>query len=178
MKVSIFGSAQKVENARLEKHCQDIGLVLGNMKAVILTGASIGAPELVRQAALSQGSNSILYSPTKNIEEHGLLYDTIDLKDEAYEIKYISGFTARSLEMILNSDLCIVIGGRMGTLSEFTIAYEEGKDIIVFSNTGGIAESLEHIVSKANKDVLGKIHFVSNLEEFKTVIYRLSFNQV
>ena len=53
----------------------------------------------------------------------------------------------------------LVINGRVGTLSEFTIALEEGLHIAVLKNSGGIANHLEYIVSVARKEFPNKVIF-------------------
>ena len=50
-----------------------------------------------------------------------------------------------------SSDAVITICGRMGTLNEFTIAYEDNKPIGVLTDTGGMADFLKDIVDKSHR---------------------------
>jgi predicted Rossmann-fold nucleotide-binding protein len=61
--------------------------------------------------------------------------------------------------MIHDADMIILLNGRIGTLSEFTIALEEGKRVAVLTQTGGIADNLEYILSVAQKEFPGQIFF-------------------
>jgi hypothetical protein len=49
------------------------------------------------------------------------------------------------------TDIVVIIGGRSGTLGEFSIAYDEGKLIGVLSGTGGITSEIDNIVSIIRK---------------------------
>jgi predicted Rossmann-fold nucleotide-binding protein len=64
--------------------------------------------------------------------------------------------------MFNEADSILVLNGRMGTLSEFTIALEEGKRIGVITNTGGIADHLKKIMILANKDFPDQVFFSRN----------------
>lgn len=50
------------------------------------------------------------------------------------------GFKGRNVMNIRSSDIVIIFGGSIGTLHEFTIAYDEGKIIGVLEGTGGVAD--------------------------------------
>ena len=54
--------------------------------------------------------------------------------------------------MLKYVDAVIVINGRMGTLSEFTMAVEEGIPALVLKNTGGIADHLDYILGVVKKE--------------------------
>ena len=45
-----------------------------------------------------------------------------------------------------------IAGGRSGTLGEFAIAYDEGRLIGVLTDTGGVADMVDEIVTRMNKD--------------------------
>ena len=55
--------------------------------------------------------------------------------------------------MIKSVNGVLVINGRIGTLSEFTIALEEGLNIGVIKGTGGIVDHLEYIILIAKKNL-------------------------
>src|SRR3989344_7511153 len=44
----------------------------------------------------------------------------------------------RNVASIAVVDMAIIIGGRIGTMNEFTIAYDLGKKIGLFENSGGV----------------------------------------
>lgn len=158
MKISIIGSAEEKQNSKPKKLCKSIGNYLSQKDITLFTGGSSGIPgEIVKACDLNK-IKITAYSPDKNKISHNKRFDNLNSKYFS-RIKYIRGFTARSLQMINDSDAIIVIGGRIGTLSEFTIALEEGKKVLVIKNSGGIADHLEYILSVANKEFPNQIIF-------------------
>jgi len=45
----------------------------------------------------------------------------------------------------------IFVAGRVGTLNEFTIAFEDKKPIGILTGTGGISDELDHILEVAKR---------------------------
>jgi uncharacterized protein (TIGR00725 family) len=58
------------------------------------------------------------------------------------------GFMERDIINIRSADGVIIVGGGIGTLNEFTIAYDEGRPIGILTNSGGISNSIPHIVEE------------------------------
>ena len=50
------------------------------------------------------------------------------------------------------ADAVIIICGRIGTLNEFTIAYEDKKPLGVLTGTGGMSDMVKGIVEKSYRD--------------------------
>lgn len=135
---------------------------IDNLK--ILTGGCNGIlGEIIKQTK-SVNIRSKAYSPDKNKILHDKRLDNL-ASHHFNEIEYHEGFTSRSLSMIQNSDAVLVLNGRMGTLSEFSIALEEGKKVGVLTNTGGIADHLEQITLWTNKKFSKQLLFSNNPEE-------------
>lgn len=67
--------------------------------------------------------------------------------------------------MIHDADAVILMNGRIGTLSEFTIAVEEGKRVAVITETGGVADHLEYILDIAQKEFPGQVFFSNSIPE-------------
>jgi len=63
--------------------------------------------------------------------------------------------------MTRSSDGVIVICGRIGTLNEFTIAFEDDKPIGVLEGTGGTADMIREIVKRGRRGS-GKIVYDRN----------------
>jgi uncharacterized protein (TIGR00725 family) len=158
MKIAIFGSATSIVSKENKLLCKKVGKYLAQKKITVVTGGSHGIPGLVVLSAFKAGAKTEAYSPDKNRKEHHLRNDNLPLK-YFKKTKFIPGFTARSLAMIKDVDGVLVLNGRIGTLSEFTIALEEGSDISVLKNSGGIADHLEYIVSVAKKEFPNKVIF-------------------
>mgnify|MGYP001312985237 CR=1 FL=1 len=69
--------------------------------------------------------------------------------------------------MIYSSHVIIFIGGKMGTLNEFTIAFHEKKNIGVLKGAGGVSSLLPKIVSVCDK--IGEkdnVIFFSDVKDF------------
>jgi hypothetical protein len=68
-----------------------------------------------------------------------------------------------------SSDAIIVICGRIGTLNEFTIAFEDKKPIGVLVKSGGTADMIKSIVKKGRRGP-GKIVYDSDP---KTLVFKV-----
>jgi uncharacterized protein (TIGR00725 family) len=164
MKIAVLGSATNKISKENKHLCEKIGKYLAKKNITVATGGSHGIPGLVVSSAFKAGAETEAFSPDRNEREHHLRTDNLPLK-YFKNTKFIPGFTARSLAMIKNVDGVLVINGRIGTLSEFTIALEEGSDIAVLKNSGGIADHLEYIVSVAKKEFPNKVIFEVNYKK-------------
>ena len=71
------------------------------------------------------------------------------------------GYSGRNLLLTRASDAVLVSCGRMGTLNEFTISFEDDKVIGVLTETGGMADEIESILEKAHRGK-GKVIFDSD----------------
>jgi predicted Rossmann-fold nucleotide-binding protein len=73
--------------------------------------------------------------------------------------------------MIKNVDAAIILNGRIGTLSEFGIALEEGLPIGIIEDTGGISDMVKDIMYAAQKNLSpNEIYFD---KDYKKVIDHL-----
>ncbi|MEI7620007.1 MAG: hypothetical protein WCJ57_00360 [Candidatus Falkowbacteria bacterium] len=130
----------------------------------ISTGGSLGVPgDIIKKAKLN-GIYTTAYSPDEDVKSHNKRHDNLEL-DYFDEVKHFNGFTLRSLKMIDDADCVLVLNGRMGTLSEFSIALEEGKRVGVITETGGIADHLENITRLTQKNFSNQVFFSSDPHE-------------
>jgi uncharacterized protein (TIGR00725 family) len=147
MKIAIFSSASTQiidENLLL---AQNIGKYLAEKGITVITGGSTGLPSVVVQTAFSAGAETIAYYP--DLSENDLLQNervhNNDLSHVYTHKRFFKGFVYRSVRMIEDADGAIVFNGRFGTLSEFSIAVEEGLKIAVIENTGGITGEIKRL---------------------------------
>jgi hypothetical protein len=75
-----------------------------------------------------------------------------------------SGLMGRETHNIHSSDFVIFVGGRSGTLGEFSIAYDEGKLIGILTNSGGMSNQFEPIARMVQKET-GSIIITSDVPE-------------
>jgi uncharacterized protein (TIGR00725 family) len=151
MKIAVFGSAKNEISPYIEIICKEIGAYLAEKGVTVVTGGSSGIPGIIVKSAFESGAHTEAYSPDENETAHEKRNDNLPL-NYFKSHKFIPGFTARSLAMVKDCDGVLVVGGRIGTLSEFTIALEEGLSVAVVKGTGGVSNHLEYIINVAEKE--------------------------
>jgi uncharacterized protein (TIGR00725 family) len=174
LKIGVMGSA----TGNLLKQHKDIAYELGRSIAqnecITITGACPGLPLEAAKGATETGGLVIGISPGLSEWEHVNKYHS---PTEYHDVLIFtgSGLMGREVVNIRTSDIVIIIGGRSGTLGEFSIAYDEGKLIGVLSGTGGITSEIKDIVRVIKKKTGAKIIYgedphilVKNLIEFFT----------
>lgn len=149
--IGVMGAAGGELAADVRKHAYDLGAAIAKAGCVLITGAAPGLPYDSARGARDCGGLSVGISPALSRSEHVNQYESP--VDAYHVIIYTgSGLMGREVHNIHSSDIVIIIGGRSGTLGEFSIAYDEGKLIGVLSGSGGIADELESIVPKIGKE--------------------------
>jgi uncharacterized protein (TIGR00725 family) len=158
--VGVMGSAADVltdaDRKRLAEVADRLGAKIVERGCVLLTGATTGLPDMVSRSARSHGGLTIGISPAANREEHAGRWG---LPVDGAEIIIYTGFglKGRNVINIRASDIVIVAGGGMGTLNEFTIAYDEGKVIGILAGSGGVADHIEEIIDFAKKTTTSRV---------------------
>ncbi len=92
------------------------------------------------------GGISIGFSPAASEADHIRAYK---LPVDFFDVIIYTGFdySGRNLLMTNAADGVIIICGRMGTLNEFTTAFEDQKPIGVLEKTGGTADKIRLIAT-------------------------------
>ncbi len=123
---------------------------------ITLTGATHGLPYAAAKAAQSAGGFSMGFSPAASRLAHVKKYR---LPLDAFDSILFTGFeyTGRNLLLVRSSDAVVMVGGRIGTLNELTIAIEERKPIGVLLGSGGMTEEVEHVLKAAKRQRTGII---------------------
>ncbi len=139
---------------------KELGREIVRQGGIISTGATTGVPLWAAQGAKEENGYSFGMSPANTKLEHVKKYK---LPTEEFDIIIYTGFgySGRNLLLTRSSDAVIVSCGRMGTLNEFSIAFEDKKPIGVLTGTGGTADQLKQIVANANRGP-GKIVYDSD----------------
>lgn len=152
--IGVISSAVFMQDKKKIDKFFNFGKNLAKNDINVATGAAIGISHLIGLGARLAGSKLIGFSPNSNALMHSKQLDNASINDFDGIHFDGNGFTSRSLKFISAVDALIMISGRMGTLSEFTIAFEEGVPILVLKGYGGISDRIEEIISFANKDGL------------------------
>lgn len=157
-----------VSGAARTDHCladtlektKELGREIVRQNGVVVTGATTGVPYWAAIGAKEEGGISIGLSPAVSEIAH---VKTYKLPMDYYDIIIYTGFeyAGRNLLLTRSSDAVITVCGRMGTLNEFTIAFEDNKPIGVLIGTGGAADFIKEIVDKMHRGS-GKIVYDSD----------------
>jgi uncharacterized protein (TIGR00725 family) len=161
LKIGVMGSA----TGRFSKYQRETALALGHAIAskgcITITGASPGLPLEAAKGAKKAGGMVVGISPGLSEWEHTNKYHS---PTEHHDVLIFtgSGLMGREVVNIRTSDIVIIIGGRSGTLGEFSIAYDEGKLIGILSGTGGITSEMKNILRIIKKKTGAKVMYESD----------------
>jgi hypothetical protein len=152
MKYKICVSGSATDNCLPEAFdkAREIGREVIRQDGVVVTGATIGIPREAAKGAKEENGFSIGISPASSKREHLKKYR---LPLDYMDLVIFTGmdYSGRNLILIRATDASIFICGRIGTLNEFTIAFEDKKPIGILTGTGGIAEEIEEILDVAQR---------------------------
>ena len=150
-KIAVSGAAETGHCApdALEK-AKELGREIVRQKGVLVNGATTGFPYWAAIGAKEEGGFTIGLSPASTEKEHVEKYK---LPVDYMDMIVYTGFeySGRNLLLTRSADAVIVGCGRMGTLNEFTIAFEDDKPIGILIGTGGTADMIEEIVEKSHR---------------------------
>lgn len=142
-----------------------VGVALAKAGHSLMSGATVGLPNYAAEAYKSAGGHmSLGISPGTSRIEHILKYR---LPTKAYDTILFSGlhYVGRDTLLINSSDAVISIGGRLGTLHEFTIAMETDTPIGFMQGAGGISTEIMDILHAAGESRSKNVIFSDNAEE-------------
>lgn len=151
IKICVSGAADTTFFApdTLER-AKELGREIANQGAILVTGATTGFPLWVAMGAKEAGGFSIGFSPAATEREHTEVYKLpLDYMDLIIYTGF--GYPGRDLLLTRSSDAVIVGPGRIGTIHEFTIAFEDGKPIGIFEGSWETGKELEDIFAKSHR---------------------------
>ena len=142
------------------KKAKELGREIVRHKAVLVNGATTGFPLWAAMGAKEEKGFCIGLSPASSEREHIANYRLpVDYMDVIIYTGF--GYSGRNLLLTRSSDAVIIGCGRIGTLNEFTIAFEDDKPIGVLTGAGGTADEIKDILNKSHRG-MGKVVFDSN----------------
>lgn len=152
--IGVFGSADGDSVDECEEKAWIIGMEIAEHHCVLITGACPGLPHQAATGASRRNGRIIGISPAMNLREHIEKY-----KYPATSFYYLV-FTGmerkgRNIISLRSCDAAIFIAGRIGTLNEFTIAYDEapkGFVIGILTDSGGFSNDFSRLAKQSNKD--------------------------
>ncbi|MFA6259471.1 MAG: hypothetical protein WCX29_02580 [Candidatus Peribacteraceae bacterium] len=146
IKIGVMGSASgsQLDDPEVCERARNLGREIGRRGHILVNGACPGLPYEALAGAKETGALTIGISPAFSEYEHVNEYKSPVGHDV---IIYTGlGFMERDIINIRSSDGVVFIAGGIGSLNEFTIAYEEGRPIGMLTNTGGISNAIPYIV--------------------------------
>lgn len=165
-RIGVMGSAGEdaMVNPDVVELAEKLGEAIARRECVLITGATTGLPDVASRAARRNGGLTIGISPAADLSEHRAMYRLpLDASDVIINTGF--GLKGRNVINIRSSDIVIILGGGMGTLNEFTIAFDEGKIIGLVQGSGGIADHIGEIVDFAGKSSRAHVFTNSNPAE-------------
>jgi len=161
LKVGVMGSAE--EAAGLGEKAQALGKAIASRNVILLTGATTGLVYATGKAAHDAGALHVGISPAHGGREH---VETYALPTDACDAIIYTGFglKGRNVVLVRSCDVVVFIAGSIGSLNEFTIAYDEGKVIGCLIGTGGVADELKRLVEALQKSTKARIVYDDNPE--------------
>lgn len=123
----------------------EVGAAVARAGHILTTGATVGLPYYAAYGAKKAGGISIGFSPASSLREHLRKYR---LPHDVFDFINFTGmnYVGRDLYLVQSSDAVITIGGRFGSLHEFTSALEAGKPCGVLSGSGGAADKIPELM--------------------------------
>jgi len=156
MVFGVMGSAggEVPESAREKIYI--LSAEVGKRGYTLVTGIAPGLPHDSVLGAKSEGGLVVGISPAQSFTEHIERYNS---PTRGYDVIVYtgSGLMGREVENIQTCDAVVIVGGRSGTLGEFSIAYDQAKIIGVLEGTGGIADHIDELVQVINKETGARV---------------------
>lgn len=151
IKICVSGTA---DMSFLDQNAMEIAKELGREIArqgcILVTGATTGFPFFAAIGAKEEGGLSVGFSPAASEKEHLDLYNLpVDYMDM---ITYTGfGYVGRDMLLTRSSDGVICGPGRIGTIHEFTIAYEDRRPLAVLEGVWKTDENLRNIMKDSHR---------------------------
>ncbi len=143
--VSGAASGETVESSA--KLAFAVGKAVAKAGHTVLTGATIGLPYHAALGARDELGLSVGFSPASSFREHTHSYR---LPTNAFDYINFTGmdYVGRDVYLVRSSEAVITIGGRMGSMHEFSTAIESHKVCGVLLGSGGLADFIPMITDR------------------------------
>ncbi len=165
MEIGVYGSEDCLDPV-IRRKAREIGAEIARRGHTVITGAGGGYPHDAVLGAYEIGGRCIGFSPAPDLGRHveyglptegfsGFVfvpqdYEHIDRVNVCRKFRNVSSVAA--------ADRVVIIGGRIGTMNEVTIAYDLDRSIGILDGSGGITESsIDALLREAEKDSRSRI---------------------
>jgi len=163
-KICVSGAAEtNYCGADAFSSAEELGREIVRHNAVLVDGATTGLPFWAAKGVKQEGGIVIGLSPAATEKEH---IQTYQLPIEYHDMIIYTGFnySGRNLLLVRSADAVIFGCGRMGTLNEFTITFEDKKPIGILQGEWETDELFKELIEKSHRaeEMKGKIVFDSD----------------
>lgn len=150
--ICVSGAADGQTVSDSAKLAEQIGAAIARSGHVLTTGATVGIPYHAARGAKEAGGASIGFSPASNLREHVRKYR---LPHDVFDYIYFTGvhYVGRDFYLVQSSDAIITVGGRFGSLHEFTTAMLYRKVSGVLLGSGGTADLIPQLMQTVEPTV-------------------------
>lgn len=166
MRIGVYGSAAGQLDDQFYKTSRELGRTIASRGHSLLFGGCHGLPY---EAALgfhdvlrgdsTNGVGVVAYSPGVDLEDHlnrfkfpegGIdKFEFLSQENRSRENAFC--MKLRNVYCVAACDAAIMISGRIGTMNEFTIAYDLGRNIGLVLGSGGFADRAMGLVEALGK---------------------------
>lgn len=137
---------------------EELGREIVKHDSVLVTGATTGFPFWAAKGAKDAGGIVVGFSPAATEREH---IQDFQLPLDYHDLIVYTGFnySGRNLILVRAADAVIFGCGRMGTLNEFTITFEDKKPIGILQGKWETDEMFQTLIEKSHRaeEMKGKI---------------------
>ena len=149
--ICVSGAAKGTTVTHADELAERTGRAIAKSGHVLITGATTGLPDAAARGAKEAGGVSVGFSPAAGRLDHVKSYR---LPTKNYDSIVCTGFgyTGRDLFLVRSADAVVTIGGRIGTLQEFAVAFEEKTPIGIVTGSGGITDIIKEVLKAAKRN--------------------------
>lgn len=143
--ICVSGAAAGETVGESHMKAEKLGSMIATEGHIVTTGATVGLPYFAAWGAKQEGGVSIGFSPASSLREHLRKYR---LPNDVFDFVNYTGlsYVGRDLYLVQSSDAVITVGGRFGSLHEFTSALEAHKPCGVLVGSGGTADAIPRLM--------------------------------
>lgn len=140
----------------VRERAESLGREIAARDLLLLTGATTGLTYIAGRSARAAGAFHIGISPASSEHEHVEKYKLpLDSCDAIIYTGF--GLKGRNVVLVRSCDVVIFVGGSMGSLNEFTIAYDEGRVMGCLTGTGGVADEAGRLLETFAKPTKSRV---------------------
>ncbi len=151
VKIGVSGAADTTY-AGLDafEKAKELGREIAKHGGIITTGATTGFPLYAAMGAKDECGFSIGFSPAATEREH---VETYKLPLDYMDVVVYTGFgySGRDLLFVRSSDAMVIGPGRIGTINEFVVAFEDRRPMGILRGSSDTDELLDLIIDSAHR---------------------------